>query len=294
MKPLVSVIITTFNREHYLKLTLDSVVNQSYQNLEIIVVDDGSTTNKAKELCDTYEQLCYYKIDNSGGPATPRNYGFKKSKGSYIAFLDDDDLWRLDKIEKQVKVLVNNPGYELVHSYCDVINEDGELTGTSVGRPSSQGVKHGNVSYRMIGNWTLMMPTPLVKRSLINEAGLFNTSIPSALEDVEFWTRCSFYTKFYYLDEPLAMYRVHNNNLSSSSSKYIELPLYLKKLIDIEILKGVISRKYYNYYMELICKSQAKHIKSNTYKTLINLFKLNRFWFLKLPIIKVVLKILFK
>lgn len=287
---LVSVIIPTFQRIDYLKHTLNSVISQTYPNIEIIVVDDGSPTNAVRDLCEDFPTVNYYRIDNSGGPATPRNFGFKKSKGQYIAFLDDDDIWVPEKIEIQVGLLKTKPDYGLVHNYCNVIDSVGNLTGEIVGRPGSLDVKHGDVKMKMIGNWTLMMPTPLVRRSLIDKIGLFNTKIPPALEDVEFWTRCSFYTKFYYLDEPLSQYRIHNHNISKHKSVYINLPLFLKKLLDNVLNDGLINKHEYKKLLQQVCRSQAKHIKNNKLKTLINLNSLNPFWIFNLGILKLILK----
>ena len=138
MKPLVSIIIPTYNRTEYLKYTLESVINQTYPATEIIVVDDGSPNTKTQTLCQHYKNVAYYKIENSGGPATPRNFGFKQSKGQYIAFLDDDDLWLPDKLSKQVKILEENPDFGIAHSYCDVIDKEGKPTGVSIGRQASK------------------------------------------------------------------------------------------------------------------------------------------------------------
>ncbi len=92
-KPLVSVIIPTYKRTAYLKLTLDSIQNQTFQDFEVIVVDDGTPTEENRLLCEQYEKVQYIKIENSGGPAKPRNFGIQKAKGKYLAFVDDDDIW---------------------------------------------------------------------------------------------------------------------------------------------------------------------------------------------------------
>ena len=286
----VSVIIPTYNRADFLKITLDSVLRQTYPSIEVIVVDDGSPNNDTELLCKQYKNINYFKIENSGGPMVPRNYGFKKSTGHYIAFLDDDDVWLPTKIEEQVNILENNPDYGLVHSYCQVIDAHGNPTGDIVGKPGTLDVKHGDVSKKMIGNWTLMTATPLIRRSVIEEVGLFNTTMPPAGEDVEFWTRCSFFTMFYYVDKPLALYRIHNHNISKTTKAYINLPLYLKKIINTKIIRNKLTNSEYNKLLQNVCLSQAKHIKSNGLKTLYNLCVLNPFWMINFRILKVILK----
>lgn len=290
----VSVIIPTYNRTDFLKMTLDSVINQTYKSIEIIVVDDGSPNNVTEELCKQYKNVDYFKIKNSGGPATPRNYGFKKSTGDYIAFLDDDDLWLQTKIEEQVEVLDQNPEFGIVHCYCDTIDKNGKLTGKSIGQPGTPDIKHGDVSKKMIGNWTLMMPTPLLRRALVYNVGLFNTIMPPAGEDVEFWTRCSFFTKFYYVDKPLALYRVHDRNISNSNGNYVDLPIYLKEIIDLSIIYKKLTNSEYDAMLLNICISQAKHVKINFLKTLLNLNKINPFWFFNFRIFKVLIKKILK
>jgi len=108
-KPLVSVIVTTFNRADLIGETIESILNQTYTNFELIIVDDGSTDNTegvVKKYND--KKIQYIKTGNWGGPAHPRNIGIKKAKGEYIAFCDDDDLWYPQKLEKQIQFLSNN------------------------------------------------------------------------------------------------------------------------------------------------------------------------------------------
>lgn len=286
----VSVIIPTYDRVNYLKLTLDSVINQTYSNIEIIVVDDGSPNEDTEKLCRSYQNIFYIKIENSGGPANPRNIGFTNSTGDFIAFLDDDDIWLPHKITDQVSILEQHQEFGLVHSYCEVIDGNGMRTGEVVGKPRDREDKHGDCKLKMTGNWTLMMPTPLIRRSVVEEVGLFDTEIPAALEDVEFWTRCSFYTKFYYLDQPLALYRIHDNNISSHKTKYLDLPVYLKSTLNRMREKDRITPAEFKVLNLNLCLSQARYVSLNLPKTLLNLFKLNPFWIINFRIIKTLVK----
>ena len=107
--PLVSVIVTTYNRKELLKETLESILNQTFKNFELIVVDDGSTDN-TKDIVNSTEdsRIQYIYTENWGGPAKPRNIGIKRAKGKYIAFCDDDDLWLPQKLEEQLKHFDDN------------------------------------------------------------------------------------------------------------------------------------------------------------------------------------------
>ncbi|UWY28609.1 glycosyltransferase family 2 protein [Flavobacterium sp. TR2] len=279
--PTVSVIIPTYNRAKYLALTLESIVRQTYQDFEIIVVDDGTPNNENEIICSKFDKVRYYKIKNTGGPAAPRNTGIQKASGKYIAFVDDDDLWLPQKLGIQVKILETNPDFGLVHSYCQVINEYGIVQDKIIGRPGSIDIKHGDVRMKMIGNWTIMSSTPLIKRSIIEKVGYFNEKMPPAGEDTEYWTRCSFETKFYYIDEPLVKYRVHSKNISSDKKKYYKLDLYLKEILLKQKKKNKISNTIYKKLLSKICIKQINHIKQHCFLSLKILFELDTFWFLR-------------
>jgi teichuronic acid biosynthesis glycosyltransferase TuaG len=278
----VTVIIPTYKRTDYLKLTLKSILNQSYQNFEIIVVDDGTPNDNNLLLCNSLEKVKYIKIENSGGPAKPRNVGINNAKGKYIAFVDDDDLWDKEKLKKQVEILDQNPSYGLVHNFCQIIDKNGLIQNAITGKPGSLDVKHGDVSLKMMGNWTIMMPTPLVRKEVINNVGLFNEKIPGTLADVEYWVRTSFCTNFYYLDEPLVQYRIHEQNMSSDIQKYFQLPLYLKNVLVEQYNSKRINQKQYEQLLNNLCKMQIKNIRINFFKTIKNCFQLDIFWIFKI------------
>ena len=291
--PLVSIIIPTHNRTDYLDLTIQSVLSQTYKHIEIIVIDDGTPNNKNEVLCKTIDKVKYIKIENSGGPAKPRNIGIREAKGSYIAFVDDDDLWLPTKLEKQVAILENNPDFGLVHSCCEVIDENGIKKNEIIGRPGSPDVKHGDVSMRMMGNWTLMMPTTLIRKEVLDVVGFFNEKMPAAGEDTEFWSRCSFITNLFYIDEPLALYRVHSSNISIEKAKYIVLPLFLKEVLKRQLSSKRINKKQYFYLLNSLCKMQIKMIKTSFFKIFKNLFLLDYFWIFKKNNLKMIIYVLF-
>ncbi len=295
MEPsLVTIIVPTYKRPDYLKLTLQSILAQTYENIEVIVVDDGSPGNENLLLCKKFDKIRYIKIENSGGPAKPRNVGIKKAKGEFIAFVDDDDIWLPEKIEKQVKIFENNPEFGLVHGPCQVIDEKGNITETIIGRPGSPKVKHGDVKMRMMGNWTIMMPTPLVRKTVLEKVGFFNESIPPATEDREFWTRFSFYTLFYYLNEPLVFYRKHIGGISENKKVYLDSPLILKNVLKNKMEERLINKKEFKQLISNLVQMQLKMLKLGYGKTVQNLFNLDIFWFFKIAHLKLLSFIIFK
>lgn len=241
MRPKVSVVIPTYERSNFLRLTLESIAAQTFKNFEVIVVDDGSPNDEAEKTCAEFSFCKYLKIENSGGPARPRNRGIDMAKGKYIAFVDDDDLWMPEKLAKQVEILDNHLDYGLVHGYCECIDEHGNPIGKFVGKPGTPDVKHGDCFFKMIGNWTVMMPTPLIRVEIVKESKGFNEHVAPAIEDVEFFTRLSLLTKFWFIDEPLVWYRTHQGNISGNKENYRDLPIVLKRIAEDAFLKGNIS-----------------------------------------------------
>lgn len=276
--PIVSIIIPTYNRTDYLKKTLESIQDQTFQDYEVLVIDDGTVGNENEDLCKKFEKVHYQKIKNFGSPARPRNIGIQNAKGKYIAFVDDDDLWKPEKLEKQVAVLDQNEDFGIIHGPCEVIDEHGVFQNKIVGRPSNSGVKHGEVSLKMIGNWTIMMPTVMVRKQVLDIVGYFNEIMPPAGEDVEYWSRCSFETKFYYLDEPLVYYRVHSNGISIGKEKYRKLPYYLKLVLVKQKEAKKISNRQYNQLVGSMCINQINYIKEHYKLTLAILSELDTMW----------------
>lgn len=226
--PLVSVVIPTYNRETYLDSAIESVANQTYKNIEIIVVDDGSKIEYAKKICSKYPQCTYFYKEN-GGLSSARNYGISVAKGEFIALLDDDDLFLPHKIEVQIEILKNKLDVDCVHSSALIIDEKGIPTGELIGA-SDQKIhqRSGYVFWNALGVWVVKSPTPLFRRKVFDTL-LFDESILVG-EDVDFYQRMFFKHKVVYLKEPLAYYREDNNpnRLSKKLEKYhgIESKIY--------------------------------------------------------------------
>lgn len=220
--PLVSVIIPTYNRDTYLEEAIYSVAHQAYSNIEIIIVDDGSTVNYAESICSNYANCNYYYKPN-GGLSSARNFGISVAKGKYIAFLDDDDYWKLDKLERQVEILNNNLSVDCVHSSAAVVDENGNLTGEYIGAAQNKIHKRsGYVFWNALGVWVVKSPTPLIRKKVFQPDLQFDETIKVG-EDVDFYQRMFYRHKVHYINEPLAFYRDYANQdrLSIQNEKYI-------------------------------------------------------------------------
>lgn len=278
--PLVSVIITTYNREKYLETAIKSVVNQTYGNIEIVVVDDGSNFNYAASICDKFENCTYYHKPN-GGISSARNYGIQAAKGEFIAFLDDDDCWAPTKLEIQVPILENNPTIDLIHSKVAIMDALGQLTGGFGGASSDKLHKRsGYVFWNALGCWLVKSPTPLIRKKVFRPDMFFDESIATR-EDVDFYQRLFYRHKVIYIDEPLAYYREYDNQdrLSLQKGKYIGVE---KKMYQNFKTMG-IKNPFHLYFIALkLAKSNIRthnnvHIKRplkvNRIKLLLNPFR---------------------
>lgn len=222
IQPLVTVIITTYNRAEFLEEAILSVYNQTYKNIEIFVIDDGSSANYAELICEKYSN-CKYIYKTNGGLSSARNHGVKLANGEYIAFLDDDDFWLDTKIEKQVKILLENKEVDCVHSSAKVVDENSNLTGQVIGASKDKAHKRsGYVFWNALGLWVVKSPTPLVRKSVFKPDMLFDETIKVG-EDVDFYQRMFYRHKVFYIEEPLAYYREYmsQDRLSKKLEKYI-------------------------------------------------------------------------
>ncbi|MCH9661701.1 MAG: glycosyltransferase, partial [Bacteroidetes bacterium] len=205
---LVSVIIPTYNRETYIEKAISSVAEQTYPNIEIIVVDDGSQQNYAKAICDKFSN-CQYTFKNNGGLSSARNHGIRLAKGNYIAFLDDDDYWHPVKIEEQVAVLEKYEEVDLVHCFAAVVDENNTETGTLIGPSKAKvSLRSGNVFWNALGVWVVKSPTPLIRRTVFEEGLMFDDNIKVG-EDIDFYQRLFYKHMIYFISETLAYYRVY-------------------------------------------------------------------------------------
>lgn len=292
--PLVSIIIPTYKRPELLTLTLQSIEAQSFTDYEVWVIDDGSPGEANEQVCAPFKKVHYLKIENSGGAAHPRNVGIDRAKGTYIAFVDDDDLWPPHKLEQQVALLETHPDYGLVHGYCTVIDAAGTPTGAVIGRPGSPEVKHGDVKGRMAGQWTLMTPTVLLRKEVVAAVGYFNTQMAQAGEDTEYWTRCSFHTLFYYLDESLAYYRKHTGSSVTNRKHYIDVPLHLQACVTRAYAEGFLTKAQHKQLKRQLVIKQLKGLREHAGGSFLRLFRLDPFWFLTFGNLKVFVKVLLK
>ena len=202
---LISVIIPTYNRAHLIKRSVDSVLNQTYKNLELIIVDDGSTDN-TKEIIDSIndDRIVYVKQENQGACAA-RNKGIDLAKGKYIAFQDSDDVWLLDKLEKQINALKKN-NTDVV---CSKMFVYGNLLKRKIPRNIKEGFFKKDTLPLGVSNGAL-----LGKKEIFLE-NKFDTTIPR-LQDFEIALRIKEKHSIYFMDDALINYYIQKDSISSN------------------------------------------------------------------------------
>ncbi len=218
MSILVSAIITTHNRLGLLERAVKSVYEQTYSNIELIVVDDGSTDG-TKEWCE-YQEFDYIYIEPGKGKGGnyARNLGIKRAKGEYISFLDDDDYWREDKIEKQV-TLIESRECELVH--CGRTLEIIEGPNVKLANVLPTFDSSGDLSRSILWNICTTTSCILVRKDALFSIGLFDENL-KFWQEYELTIRLAQRGSFYYVNEPLVIYRVDKSDASRLTNKFYE------------------------------------------------------------------------
>lgn len=206
---LVSVIIPNYNYANYLREAIDSVLAQTYQNIEIIVVDDGSKDD-SKKILESYGEKITAIFQANQGVSAARNNGILASKGEFVAFLDADDVWFKRKIELQIEKFSTNKTLGLVHVGVEDIDAQGKVIGTHLNGLAGE-VSHEllrfNKAVILGGGSGIMIP-----RKILDEIGNFDLRLSTSADWDVFYQVSSRY-QVGFIDEVLLKYRVHGANM---------------------------------------------------------------------------------
>lgn len=233
--PTTSVIIPTYNSARFLPGAIDSVLEQTYKDFEIIVVDDGSTDNTQDVVAPYLDRITFLKVEN-GGPSKARNRAIRESSGEYVAFLDADDIWYPEKLERQMIIFSGNQHCSLVHadaSYKRTYNLKEDRTWLG----NKKYVKTGWVFSELLTECFIMLSSVIVKRDCLERAGLFNENL-KWWEGYDLWIRIAFENQIGMVNAPLYFRRIHESNLfySEPINEVVALITIMKKW-DNEALK---------------------------------------------------------
>jgi glycosyltransferase involved in cell wall biosynthesis len=260
--PLVSVVIPAYNAS-YLDDAIASVCAQTYQSYELIVVDDGTSGTSIKDICDRYSQVRYIRQENSG-PSVARNHGIREARGELIAFLDDDDIWLPEKLQKQVnffEALSDKDEVGLVYT-GQYMFDGNTLHGAKV--DTANGMVY---PYLLFGQFIGTCSSVLIPKKVFDEVGDFTKSLICA-QDFELFLRIARSKPVYSIDEPLIKYRTRPDQISKDPS--------LNNKEDLEVLamqREHVPPGLYNRVMEFNRELRGVRYKEKAYDSLFRQYK---------------------
>lgn len=253
---MISVIMPAYNRENVIAESINSVLNQSYSDLELIIVDDGSTDN-TKDIVQSIrdDRIKYYYQENAGA-CVARNYGIDLAKGEYIAFHDSDDIWHADKLEKQIEVFRLHKEVDLV--FCKLQRIKNHRIDAIIPASSKNGVLNPIIDLFGIGTQTL-----IAKRTVFLEHR-FDVDMPR-FQEFELLLRISKNNVIYCLDEGLVDYYIGEDSISSNPKKLLNAcEMILKKhpgfSKEYPVMASIMSGKLQREALQLCGKGDNSYI----------------------------------
>jgi len=288
----ISIIIPTYNSAQYICEAIESVLNQTYKDFEIIVVDDGSTDN-TKEVIKPYLNKMKYIYQQNSGPSAARNRGIQEAKGEYIAFLDADDIWLPQKLELQIKFMEKEKEVGLIFSDMVLFNEKEIIKNSFLKEKlffnklsikslsSTEKVIYDNVFNALLQENFIPTNTVIVKKECFNKVGFFDETLFS-VEDRDMWLRIGLFYDIGFINFPLVLTRFHETNISGNQElalksrlkvmkkflNYSNLPIKSKKIIKQTINKIYFDLGYLYFTYEKFPLSRIyfrKFLKENPF-----------------------------
>ena len=254
--PKVSAIIPVYNGEKYISKALESVLNQTYKNIEIIIINDGSNDRSFEQIKPYLSRIKYIYQENEG-LCNARNKGIHESTGELIAFLDHDDIWLAQKIEKQVKYFLENPHGKFVHCSVIYINHTGEKI-TPAGYWNDLRI-NGEVNdiAEIFMHYAMFPSAMMIRREVFEDIGYFDPEFNHG----EGYNLCLRIAREYhlgYINEALVLYRLHDSNASKDVIRFDLnriniIEAFLEKYPDVYkiIRKKNITSRLFNLYLDI-------------------------------------------
>ena len=220
----VSVVVPVYNSARYLREAIESVLQQTYMDWEMLLVDDGSSDGSCEIAVEYVKQfapkvqLLFHPDRGNHGVSATRNLAIQHASGQYLAFLDADDVWLPHKLERQIDVVTKRPEVGLVYGQAQCIDANGEPVVSPVGPWRLRGVIGSGLERQparayewFVADQRVFAPCPTVlgKTNLVRACGGFRLGLTAQIEDYLLWTEVSRLAPVYYVPETLALYRVH-------------------------------------------------------------------------------------
>jgi glycosyltransferase involved in cell wall biosynthesis len=262
MESLISVIIPCYNHSHYLPTAIESVLQQSYSAVEIIVVDDGSKDDTAK-VCQAYTQVNYV-FQNNQGLSAARNTGIKHSKGKYLVFLDADDWLYPNALKSNLHYLEQNPQNAFVSGAHDKI-----LVEENISKAVVREIPTNHYEYLLSHGNFIGVPAAVLYQRWVFEEFLFDTFL-RACEDYDLYLKVSRRYPVAHHTGKVAAYRIHTSNMSSNIPMMLEYALVVLERQKTNLrtkAEKVAYKKGRNFWKRFYCNEYYKKIKAGTVKS---------------------------
>lgn len=249
-KKLISVVMTSYNHEKYVLDAIESVLKQSYSNFEFIIADDGSSDNTAAiiaKLSPSDERIQFYPLEKNIGACAALERCFDHAKGHYIALINSDDVWNVDKLTKQIDFLEQNPDVGAVFSRVQTINEMGQSIEHPLmdvfNKPKNRS-RHEWLNQFFLNGNCICHPSMLVRRSsYANAGGIYKKKLAS-IPDLDMWVRLCLKENIYIFEERLIGFRILDSDKNESADtapnriRYLaELPIILENYLTIKTVE---------------------------------------------------------
>lgn len=246
--PRVSVIIPTYNCSKFLGRALKTALAQSYTDYEVIIMDDGSTDD-TKDVVARFGNAVRYFYQPNRGLSAARNAAISKSSGEFLAYLDADDMWHPQKLEKQIAFLDAHKECGFVHSETVVINEDDEVIHLRFNHETKRPVPQGHCVIDLLRTCHIQILTVVERRECLDRVGNFDERLFVA-QDYFHWIMVAMHgMAIGYLDEPLGMYRWRTDSLFSNQRRVIE---DFVRIFDILVEEKSVRLQEYQEAMHIV------------------------------------------
>jgi glycosyltransferase involved in cell wall biosynthesis len=288
MSPLVSIIIPVYNGEKFIKETLESIFEQTFQDFEIIIVDDGSIDG-TRNILEQYAGKVTYIFQENSGPSRARNTAIKIAKGKYVAFLDGDDLWTPNKLELQIGYMESHPYIGMVFADMMTFNESGVIQASylkSIKRKNFYSILLAEqhelkdpFSMLLYANF-IPTGTVIIRKVCMDDIGFFDENI-SSVEDLDMWMRTSIFCKVGFVPCVLKKKRDHEGNISKDLYKATVSAIYVREKIrrdfpdhaaryrkgfDERLSEAYFEKGYWNFSRSNTKEARAAFMRAMAYK----------------------------
>lgn len=287
VKKLVSAIIPSYNSAVYIKDAIESILSQTYKNIEILIVDDGSIDN-TRDVVVSYEKLYPGKVrylsQKNQGPGIARNNGIANANGEYIAFLDADDMWEVDKIKVQVESLESSETMHISHTDFVYMYKGGIIKPSEYSNKKKKNFS-GDIFFSLFRENFIRTSTVMIKKDTFNQAGGFDPDLFMS-EDYDLWLRITKGRSVVsYIDKPLLKVRLHESHMTGDAQRTY---MWVNKVIEKSIASSSdmadklkshlpyrLAKNHYTIGYKFFCDKKMAQARSEFIKSLRYKFKLS-------------------